>query len=139
MRLFLDANIIFAAAISPAGRCSSLFKLAQNNTCSLLTSPYALEEVRRNLQAKYPLTLTRLEQDLWPVLLITGEPSIERIEWAIHQGLPPKDAPILAAAMDSDATLLVTGDKTHFGLFYGKIFDRLEVVDMSNALVRVIG
>ncbi len=139
MRLFLDANIIFAAAISPEGRCSSIFELAKNNACSLLTSPYSLEEVRRNLQAKYPLALTRLEQNLLPLLSMTLEPSIERIEWAIAQGLPPKDAPILAAAIDSHATLLVTGDKTHFGLLYGKIFEELEVLDMRNALNRVLG
>jgi uncharacterized protein len=139
MRLFLDANIIFAAAISPKGRCSSFFELAQNNVCSLVTSPYVLEEVQRNLQAKYPQALTRLEQALLPVLLIKGELFFERIEWAIAQGLPPKDAPILAAAMESGAALLVTGDKNHFGLLYGRVFEELEVVDTITALNRVLG
>ncbi|WP_375493922.1 putative toxin-antitoxin system toxin component, PIN family [uncultured Nostoc sp.] len=134
MRLFLDANVIFAAAISPDGRCSALFKLASAGYCALLTSPHALEETRRNITAKYPQALTRLEQDLIPKLTIVGEAPIARVNWAMEMGLPLKDAPILATAVESRADLLVTGDKTHFGSFYGQELEGATVVDMREAI-----
>ncbi|MHC5910007.1 MAG: putative toxin-antitoxin system toxin component, PIN family [Nostoc sp.] len=134
MRLFLDANVIFAAAISPDGHCSALFKLASAGYCALLTSPHALEETRRNITAKYPQALTRLEQDLIPKLTIVGEAPIARVNWAMEMGLPLKDAPILATAVESRADLLVTGDKTHFGSFYGQELEGVTVVDMREAI-----
>ncbi|MCC5617732.1 hypothetical protein LC605_22100 [Nostoc sp. CHAB 5836] len=54
----------------------------------MLTSPHALEETRRNITAKYPQALTRLEQDLIPKLTIVGEAPIARVNWAMEIGLP---------------------------------------------------
>jgi hypothetical protein len=34
---------------------------------------------------------------------------------------PDKDRPIFLAAMQAQATILVTGDQTHFGPYFGKI------------------
>ncbi|MEH2293167.1 hypothetical protein [Nostoc sp.] len=48
--------------------------------------------------------------------------------------LPLKDAPILATAVESRADLLVTGDKTHFGSFYGQELEGVIVVDMRQAI-----
>ncbi|MDF5723220.1 MAG: PIN domain-containing protein [Rhizonema sp. PD37] len=138
MRLFLDANVIFAAAISPEGRCSALFKLASAGYCALLTSPYALEETRRNVTAKYPEALTRLERDLISQLSIVGEAPLTRINWAMEMGLPLKDAPILATAIENRVDLLVTGDKTHFGSFYGHVLEGVEVVDVREAIARLL-
>lgn len=138
MRLFLDANVIFAAAISPNGRCSALFELASAGYCALLTSPHALEETRRNVTAKYPEALTRLDRDLIPELSIVGEAPHTRINWAMEMGLPLKDAPILATAVENRADLLVTGDKTHFGSFYGQVLEGVAVVDMREAIARLL-
>jgi putative PIN family toxin of toxin-antitoxin system len=138
MRLFLDANVIFAAAISPNGRCSALFKLASARYCALLTSPHALEEIRRNITAKYPEALTRLEQDLIPELIIVGEAPLSQVNWAMAIGLPLKDAPILATAVESRADLLVTGDKTHFGSFYGQVLEGVTVVDLREAIALIL-
>jgi len=38
--------------------------------------------------------------------------------------LPLKDAPILAAALSANATVLVTGDRRHFGALFGKTLNR---------------
>ncbi|KAB8314593.1 PIN domain-containing protein [Tolypothrix campylonemoides VB511288] len=137
MRLFVDANVIFAAAISPDGRCSALFQLASQGYCALLTSPYALEETQRNLVAKYPDALTRLELSLIPDLIIVKEAPLPRVNWAMEMGLPLKDAPILATAVENRADLLVTGDKTHFGSFYGQVLEGVAVVDLREAIARV--
>jgi predicted nucleic acid-binding protein len=138
MHLFLDANVIFAAAISPDGRCSALFQLASAGYCALLTSPYTLEETRRNITAKYPEALTRLEQDLIPELIIVGEAPLSRVNWAMEMGLPLKDAPILATAVENRADLLVTGDKTHFGPFYGQVLEGVTVVDLREAIALLL-
>lgn len=138
MRLFLDANIIFAAAISPDGRCGALFQLASAGYCALLTSPHALEETRRNLTVKYSEALTRLERDLIPELTIVREAPLARVNWAIEMGLPLKDAPILATAVENKADLLVTGDKTHFGSFYGQALEGVMVVDLREAIAQLL-
>ncbi|WP_027883333.1 PIN domain-containing protein [Meiothermus rufus] len=118
MRLFLDANVLFAAAWQE-GRSRALFTLAQQGRCTLCTSAYALEEARRNLQAKRPEALTTLEALLEEVILV-AEPRRALIHKALERGLPPKDAPILAAAWEARAAALVTGDRQHFGHLYGQ-------------------
>ncbi|NEO02960.1 MAG: putative toxin-antitoxin system toxin component, PIN family [Moorea sp. SIO3I7] len=138
MRVFLDANVIFAAAISPDGRCNVLFELASAGYCALLTSPHALEETRRNITAKYPEALTRLERYLILKLIIVGEAPVSRVNWAMEMGLPWKDAPILATAVENRADLLVTGDKKHFGSFYGQILETVTVVDLRDAIALLL-
>ena len=43
-------------------------------------------------------------------------------------GLPPKDAPILAAAIASKADHILTGDLKHFGHLYGRTFQGVLIV-----------
>lgn len=118
MRLFLDANVLFATAWQE-GRSRALFTLAQQGRCTLCTSAYALGEARRNLQAKRPEALTTLEALLEEVILV-AEPRRALIHKALERGLPPTDAPILAAAWEARAAALVSGDRQHFGHLYGQ-------------------
>lgn len=136
MRLFLDANVIFAAAISPEGRAQALFALAEAGYGTLLTSSFAAEEARRNVERKYPDALLRLEDLLSRCQLVPEGPP-ERIVWA-HDLLPAKDAPILAAAVAAGAELLVTGDRAHFGTLYGRTFEGTEVVSLAEGLARLL-
>ena len=53
-------------------------------------------------------------------LALCGEPSPATLAWVAANPLPPKDAPILAAAIDASCHLLATGDRTHFGKLFGK-------------------
>ncbi len=117
MQLFLDANVVFAAAISPEGRAQALFALAEAGYGTLVTSSFAAEEARRNVERKYPGALVRLE-GLLNKCWIVPEGTPVRLAWA-HDFLPSKDAPILAAAVEVSADLLVTGDRAHFGALYG--------------------
>jgi len=45
------------------------------------------------------------------------DPALKEVAW-----LPEKDRPVLAAAMRLRCDALVTGDRTHFGAGYGKVF-----------------
>ncbi len=53
--------------------------------------------------------------------------------------LPLKDAPILAAALSANATVLVTGDRRHFGALFGKTLNRtVTVLPPREALERLL-
>lgn len=136
MQVFLDANVIFAAAISPEGRAHALFDLAGAGYGILLTSGFAAEEARRNVRLKYPHAEAHIEVLLGQCRTVPeGTPA--RVAWA-HDLLPAKDAPILAAAVEAGADLLVTGDRAHFGVLYGRVFESTEVVPLAEGLGRLL-
>lgn len=127
MRIFLDANILFSAADpGSATRCllEALLKRAE-----VLTSPHAVDEARRNLSAKRPAHLAGLEPILNRVTIS------QRFRPGLVVELPAEDLPILAGAVGSSCTHLWTGDKRHFGRWYGKPLEGVVVMD-SNLLAR---
>ena len=137
MRLFLDANVLFTAAHNPGGRSAAIFQLARAGLCTVVTSPHALEEARRNLRLKHPSAASALEE-LVAATSIGPEALSEGVGWAVDQGLPLKDAPILAAAAHAGCDVLVTGDRTHFGSLYGKKLRGVEVLPPAEALERLL-
>ncbi|MEN8214740.1 MAG: DNA-binding protein, partial [Pseudomonadota bacterium] len=60
MRLFLDANILFTAAHNPGGKAALVIELGVHGHWELVSSPYAMEEARRNLERKFPHALDTL-------------------------------------------------------------------------------
>jgi predicted nucleic acid-binding protein len=100
LRIFLDANVLFSAALRPRDREYAFFRIAREGGCTLLASAYALGEARSNLGSKAPHALPRLE-GLAPLLEIVLDPPAEVMALAAAAGLPAKDAPILAAAIAS--------------------------------------
>ena len=137
MILFLGANVLFSAVRNPEGRAAAIIELAGHGLCSLVSSPHAVEEARRNLDLKHPELAPRLAP-LLSMLRICRESSPEGVAWAEAEGLPLKDAPILAAAVEARADLLVTGDRAHFGRLYGRKVRGLEVVPTATALARLL-
>ncbi|KRT75569.1 MAG: putative PIN domain-containing protein [Armatimonadetes bacterium CSP1-3] len=138
MRVFIDANVLFAAAISPDGRSAALFLLAEQGFCELLTSPHAVTEARRNAEVPYPDALKRLERLLHNATMVP-EAAPSRAAWARRQGLPEEDAPILAAAADAGAEVLVTGDRAHFGPLFGHTIGGVRVLRLADTLNLVLG
>ena len=113
-RVFLDANVLFSAAYGTGPRGSGLCRLWDLADVELVTSGYALEEARRNLSTEEQRA--RLDELASKVRVVpeTAGPFPVRVD------LPEKDLPILGAAMQAGATHLITGDRTHFGAFYGQ-------------------
>lgn len=107
-RVFLDANVLVSAALKPGSRIASLWSLPD---VRLLASPHVLAEARRNVPA--PDAAARLEALIAALVVLPAEPADFAIE--DDPGLPPKDRPILLAAIVSGADVLLTGDITHFG------------------------
>jgi len=113
-RVFLDANILFSAAYKGASRLRLLWRISN---AELITSEYAVEEARRNLLRARPESMTEFES-LLDGLTVIGSPSV--LPGLLPEELDGKDAPILAAAVRSEATHFLTGDKRHFGRFVGQ-------------------
>lgn len=138
MRVFLDANVLFSACLRTRNRQYAFFELAGAGRCTLLTSTYTLEEARRNLARKTPHAEDRLPA-LTNLLKRTADTSAEEmILWAEAQGLPAKDAPILAAAVGGRADLLVTGDRRHFGPLFGRVLRGVRVLPLAEGLAAVL-
>lgn len=111
-RVFLDANVLFSAAYRSDSGLRVLWSF--RDTAALLTTSYAAEEARRNLPDD--AARTRLEKllravDFVPDVLIGTLPD--------GIALPDKDRPILLSAIAASATHLITGDRVHFGPYYG--------------------
>ncbi len=109
-RLFLDANVLFCAAYQPDSGIARLWKFKD---VELLTSAYAAEEARVNLGEREQEQ--RLVKLLETVRIVAGISALPR-----EVSLPEKDRPILQAALHVCATHLLTGDKQHFGQYFGR-------------------
>jgi predicted nucleic acid-binding protein len=136
VRLFLDANVLFAAVHSPEGRSGALFELAERGVCTLIMSPHAIEEARRNLALKSPAGVETFRHLLASVEQVPeADPRI--VAWTTGHDLPASDAPILAAAVAAEADALVTGDRTHFGHLFGTSIGGVDVLSLADALKRL--
>lgn len=123
MRIFVDANVLFSAARSD-GAMRELLCLLLASGHELQADTYVVEEARRNLVAKAAGSEPALDELLERMSVaasVTGkQPQAVNV-------LPEKDRPVLAAAIRLKCDALVTGDRTHFGPFYGKTIDGVTV------------
>lgn len=109
-RIFLDANVLFSAAYRPNAGLTQLWRLKK---VELITSLYAVAEARINLTDEGQLP--RLQKLLRRVRIVSEVAPLPR-----DVELPGKDQPILQAAIHSHATHLLTGDRRHFGAYFGR-------------------
>lgn len=124
-RLFLDANVLFSAAYRADSGLLKLWRLEEVELCS---SRYAVEEARINLEDEIKRQrLTRLCRSL-----LLFESADRVLPSAIT--MPDKDAPILLAAMEAQATHLLTGDIRHFGRYIGKRIEGILVLTPADYL-----
>ena len=120
MRVFLDANILFSAALPHSRMRVFLDVLLDRAEC--LTNDYAIEEARRNLGAKFPDGLKGLKR------LASRCEVVPRVGTAFEIELPLKDVPILGGAIAGRATHLLTGDERDFGKFWGRTVNGVKIV-----------
>jgi predicted nucleic acid-binding protein len=109
-RIFLDANVLFSAAYRPD---AGLARLWQLEGVELMTSAYAAEEAAVNLSEEdHRVRLAKLLERVRMTTAVSPLPPGIK--------LPGKDQPILQAAIQAQATHLLTGDKQHFGSHFGR-------------------
>jgi predicted nucleic acid-binding protein len=128
-RVFLDANVLFSAAFSPG---SPLRRLRELAGAELWTSQYAAAEAIRNLQDPRPQCLVELHRLLSLLQVHEMGPSQAPLPDGIR--IDEKDRPILAAAIEIRATHFLTGDKTHFGRYYGRTVGGVKVLTPAEYL-----
>lgn len=111
-RVFLDANVLFSAAIGSAV-CRSITGLP---SIRVLTSDYCLAEAERNLVAKGYDVLTALAELVDRIDVVATPP---QAYWQALSPLLPTgavtDLPVLGAARAAKADVLVTGNTRDFG------------------------
>jgi len=96
----------------------------------LVTSVYALREARRNLDSDARrANLADLAKSLTVIRDVPSEASV-----ALPVNLPEKDRPVLLAAMRAKATHLLTGDKQHFGPYYGQTVEGVLILPPAEYL-----
>src|SRR5712692_7706170 len=98
--VFLDATVLFSAAYREE---SGLLRLWRLQAVELLTSAYAVEEARRNLEAHE--ARSRLSELLTRVRVV---PEAPLVALPLHIRLAEKDQPILRCAIASGAGWLLT-------------------------------
>src|SRR6185437_8810611 len=113
-RVFADANVLFSATYQPDH--VFLFFWRGSRT-QMVTSQYAANEARRNTSGL--AHLERLDRLLAQTEVIDSE-AHHKFDKIV---LPDKDTPILRGALEARARFLVTGDKRHFGAYFGRTFE----------------
>ena len=122
MRVFLDANVLFSASNSGSNIARLIGLLTEQGTA--VTSDLALEEARRNVQLKRPAWQTQFE---WLVARVTV---VSSVRFALPVELAEKAVPILCTAIRAGCQALATGDKRHFGRYYGQNVEGVRVVSL---------
>ena len=131
MNLFLDASVVLAACGRPAGASRAVFDLARRNGWTLMTSPYVVSEVTRNLP-RLPAQAAPDWAQLRAALVAV------RDVWTMDRPAvfgPAKDRPVLFTAA-AWAEVLLTHDRGDFGALMGTGFYGLDVLMPGDFLER---
>lgn len=123
IRIFIDANVWYAAANKSTGHARQLLSGIFKNI-EIVTSNLALEEVTVHLSKNAPNRIYVLESlidGLGDKLTVLSAPNERLVAEYLKQVLDSEDAPILASAKEAKADFLVTWNTKDF--IQEKIFD----------------
>jgi predicted nucleic acid-binding protein len=124
MRVFLDANVLFSAVKSD-GAVRELLDRLLDSGHHCCADAFVIEEARRNLEVMAPDRVAQLSA-LVARIHVAELRSDSPVPAAVSS-LPEKDRPVLAAAIGHGCEALVTGDRTHFGAYYGKAIEGVTI------------
>lgn len=112
MRVLIDTNVLISAALNPQGVPFLAYKKAATFPNRGLICEQNVDELRRIFYKKFPLRLAALDKFL-SIALLTLEliPMSDNESAAEAQIRDVKDRPILRAAIEADADILLTGDR----------------------------
>ncbi len=130
--VFLDAAVLFSAALSSTGASRELFHLAQKGHVELVTNEIAVIEANRNLASKNPEAVVLFKILIaTPIITVFPKPLIAEVE-AAAEYTELKDAPIVAGAINANADYLATFDQRH-------LINPLEVAQKSGLVIATSG
>ncbi|MGC3990851.1 MAG: hypothetical protein QM796_14465 [Chthoniobacteraceae bacterium] len=123
MRIFLDANILFSAALSKSRLAEFLRELSEQAT--LLTNAYAQGEAETNIELKYPKRFSTLVALTGLLKLVPAG------QFELEVSLAEKDQAVLCGAIIGKADFLLTGDKKDFGHLFGATVQGVKIVTVE--------
>lgn len=129
MKLFLDTSVLLAACGSATGSSRFIIDRSPANSWTLVSSPWVLTEVVRNLP-RLPATATSVWARIRPRLVVVDDVvSLDRI--VVFPA--SKDRPVLLTALAS-AQLLLTLDRDDFSEVLGRHFYGMPILLPSEFL-----
>lgn len=111
-KIFIDSSVLIAAAISPKGNAREIINQGFAKALDLYISPDVLEETERNLKLKAPHALEEFYNFKEAFIAKIVVPP-RRLILKVAKLVNIKDAPIVAAAIQTKADFLVTYDQKH--------------------------
>jgi predicted nucleic acid-binding protein len=124
--IFLDANVLISAAWKEGSEIALIWQM---EGVRLITSNYVMGEVQRNLHQV--TQIERLRGLMRSVQIVSFEKALD-IPEAI--ALPEKDRPILTGAIQAKADHLLSGDRKHFGPWYGTVICGVRITTPTELL-----
>lgn len=112
MRVLIDTNVLISAALNPNSVPSQAYQKAASYPNRGLICEQNVSELKRIFYKKFPHRMSALDQFLSTVLItleLVPSPSDELAVEALIRD--HKDRPILRAAIEARADILLTGDK----------------------------
>jgi len=117
IKVFLDANIFFAATKSTSGGSHLIINLATQKKVDITTTRYILYEAEQNIIKK----LDEKSLNQYYQMLLDSSPRIQYITQttfreieALEKVLPFKDIPVFLGMIYSKSKFFITLDKKHF-------------------------
>ena len=112
MRVLIDTNVLISAALNPNSVPSQAYRKAASYPNRGLICEQNVDELKRIFNKKFPSRLATLDKFLSTALLtleLVPTPSDEMAAESLIRDV--KDRPILRAAIEAQADVLLTGDK----------------------------
>ena len=133
MRVLIDTNILFSAIYSQNGIPHQAFKKVLGSSYQCLICEYCIDELRRIFRNKFP-HMKKAAEDFITAALPMVE--IVRVPEDIHEEESKirdvNDRPILRAAINAEADILLTGDSDFLesGIETPRIMKATEFLDL---------
>lgn len=115
LRVFIDADVLFAAAASPSTHSAStvILTLGEITLVECFTSQQAIVEGERNLTKKMPARLPEFRLLVARCLQVVDDPLRSDL-LAFHGWADPKDLPLLVAAYREGCEYFLTFNTRHY-------------------------
>jgi predicted nucleic acid-binding protein len=114
-RVFIDADVLFAASASPSayGAALMVLRMAEITLIEAIASEQVIVESKRNLQEKIPSAIPAFQMIISRCLRVVADPSQHELI-PLKGTADPKDLPILAVAQREQCAYLVTFNIRHY-------------------------
>lgn len=132
MRVFIDTNILISAALNPNGTTFKAYCRAVSYPNDGIICEQNVDELRRIFNRKFPTHMKKLDEFLSLLLNAVEIVPVPTEESDLEDKIRDvMDRPILRAAINAKADILLTGDKDFLesGLEHPQIMTAAEFLD----------